>query len=81
MESRATNTNREPRPAVLQRRVLNYLSCGGKRSAADIARALYLCDPRGHIAQLRKKGHPILDEWRTSEEGNRFKVYFVPENK
>lgn len=60
----------------IQRKVFNLLSGGGKYSAFDIALRLRLCDPRGHIAALRRKGVEILDEWKTGE-GTRYKVYFI----
>ncbi len=53
------------------------LSQGGKYSAADISTRLHLCDPRGHIAVLRKKGFAIHDEWREGDFGVRYKVYFL----
>lgn len=61
----------------VQRKVYNLLRNGGKYSAADISIYLHLCDPRGHIAELRNKGIAILDEWRVSDYGSRYKVYFL----
>lgn len=61
----------------IQRKVYNLLSGGGKYSAFDIAMRLRLCDPRGHIAVLRRKGIEVLDEWRTTSRGERYKVYFI----
>lgn len=66
------------KPAVLQRLVYNMLVGGKKYSAADIATALHLSDPRGHIKELRKKGIDIQDEWRKGVYG-RYKVYFLKE--
>lgn len=70
--------SKQPRRAVIQTLVYNYLLTGGMYSAADISTALHLSDPRGHIAELRKKGFAISDEWRKGEYGSRYKVYFVP---
>lgn len=61
----------------LQRKLYEMLSQGGKYSAADISTRLHLCDPRGHIAVLRKKGFAIHDEWREGDFGVRYKVYFL----
>lgn len=61
----------------IQQMVFDLLSDGGKYSAADISIRLYLSDPRGHIAELRKKGIPIHDEWKENEYGARYKVYFL----
>lgn len=61
----------------LQRKVYDLLKGGGKYSVADISIAIHASDPRGHIAILREKGIPILDEWRTSAYGVRYKVYFI----
>ena len=61
-----------------QRRVLTFLEQAKRpRSAADIAKALGQCDPRGHIAQLRRKGYSIGDVWCISSDGNRYKRYFL----
>lgn len=62
----------------LQRAVYNLLSQGGQFSAADISIRLHLSDPRGHIRCLRDKGIRVLDEWRTSEHGTRYKLYYLP---
>lgn len=61
----------------IQRKVYDLLNTGGKYSVFDITTRLRLADPRGHIAALRRKGIEILDEWRTTTEGERYKVYFV----
>ena len=60
-----------------QRRVLSLLLLGGKHSVAKICCKLYLSDPRGHIRVLRDKGFEILDEWRVTDFGNRYKVYYI----
>lgn len=60
-----------------QRRVLELLLLGGKHSVADICCKLFLSDPRGYIRVLRDKGFEILDEWRVTDFGNRYKVYFI----
>ena len=61
----------------LQKQVYDLLAKGGKYSAADISLHLHLCDPRGHIAELRNKGIPIKDEWQDGDFGTRYKVYFL----
>ena len=66
-----------PNLPYLQRTVYNLLARGGQYSAADISTCLHLSDPRGHIRNLRDKGIPILDEWRKSEHGTRYKLYFL----
>lgn len=66
--------NKLPR---IQRKVYDLLSIGGKYSVFDITTRLHIADPRGHISILRRKGIEILDEWRTTTEGERYKVYFV----
>lgn len=60
----------------VQRKVFNLLSGGGKYSVTDICVRLHLCDPRGHIAALRRKGIDVRDEWRQCD-GGRYKVYFI----
>lgn len=61
----------------IQQLVYNLLLTGGKFSVADISVHLHLSDPRSHIKQLRDKGISILDEWRTSEHQNKYKVYWL----
>lgn len=63
----------------IQRLVYNLLLSGGKYSVADISISLHLSDPRSHIAELRKKGITIYDEWLTSEFNNRYKRYWIRE--
>ncbi len=59
-----------------QRHVMWLFMEGGKYSVADISSRLHLSDPRSHIRCLRKKGFAILDEWKETEFGNRYKVYY-----
>lgn len=59
-----------------QKRVMSLLMDGGKYSVADISARLMLSDPRSHIRELRKRGIAILDEWRETGYGNRYKVYY-----
>lgn len=61
----------------VQRKVYNLLNDGGKYSVYDIVLRLRIADPRGHIAALRRKGIEILDEWKTTSDNNRYKVYFI----
>lgn len=63
--------------ARVQRRVFNALAAGGKMSAADISIKTLCSDPRGHIRDLREKGVNIADEWRITDYGNRYKVYWL----
>lgn len=64
----------------IQRAVYYFLLNGkGRRySVADISTALHLSDPRSHIRELRNKGILINDEWRKSEYGTRYKVFYIP---
>lgn len=59
------------------RRLYNLLSDGRKYSAADIAVALHMSDPRAAIRSLRFKGIDICDEWCVAEHGGRYKRYFI----
>ena len=76
------STDKDKRVAALprlQQSVYRYLQRGGKYSVADLSIALFLCDPRGHIAALRHKGFEILDDWcENRETGTRYKVYYLP---
>lgn len=61
----------------VQRRVFNALAGGGKLTAADISIITHCSDPRTHIRNLRNRGVQILDEWRATEYGTRYKVYYL----
>lgn len=71
------NTPKLPPLSKGESRIYNLLSKGGKYSVADIAIALHICDPRGFIRTLRKKQIRILDNWQKSENGGRFKLYYL----
>ena len=68
---------KEPVLPRVQERLYRLFATGKKFSSADIARKLYLCDPRGNISQLRKRGIPILDEWVQTIDNVRYKLYFL----
>lgn len=59
------------------RRVFNLLSFG-KRSVVDITLQLRIADPRAVIRQIRDVGITVQDEWCTTEDGKRYKRYWVP---
>lgn len=75
-----TREQTPPKLSRIQGKVYGLLAGGGRFSAYDIAARLHLSDPRGHIAELRRKGVTVADEWATSEYGTRYKVYFLPPN-
>ena len=63
---------------TIQERKLFYLLRGGsKYSVPEISQRLWLADPRSVIRCLRNKGLPIEDEWRKTNDGKRYKVFFV----
>ncbi len=62
---------------VQERKLFNLLKEGNKYSVAEISKRLWLNDPRSVIRYLRNKGVPVQDEWRTSADGKRYKVYFL----
>lgn len=60
-----------------ERKLLELLEQGGKLSVADITRVLGYCDPRSHIARMRRKGVDICDERVTAPSGVNFKLYWL----
>lgn len=60
-----------------RRQRLFELLCSGRNSVADICRKTGYSDPRGHIRALRNAGVKILDEWRKTADGVRYKVYWI----
>lgn len=59
------------------KRLYSLLSDGCKYSVVDIMQQLYIGDPRSVIRTLRNSGVVILDEWRSDQSGNRYKVYWI----
>lgn len=57
-------------------KVFNIL-CSGKNSVADITIKTGYSDPRSYIRDLRKAGVKVFDEWRTTGDGARYKVYYI----
>lgn len=64
----------------VQRKVMAVLAQGGKYSVSDICIKTGASDPRGHISAMRRKGFDIQDEWRTSGDDVRYKVYWFNPN-
>ena len=62
---------------IQERKLLNLLKEGNKYSVTDISQRLRLSDPRSVIRYLRNKGIPVQDVWRKTEDGKRYKVYFL----
>jgi len=60
-------------------RVLNYLPTDKNKavSTIDLTLNCYVADPRRAIAYLRKYGHNILDYWKKTESGKKYKVYYL----
>ena len=61
---------------IQERKLFNLLKDGNKYSVPEISQRLWLADPRSVIRCLRNKGIPVEDEWRTSSDGKRYKVFF-----
>jgi len=64
-----------------EQRVLDYLPTDKAKavSTVQISVALFIADPRRAIAHLRRKKYNILDYWKKSERGKRYKVYYLGE--
>ena len=60
-----------------EQRLYFMLSRGGQYTVADISRELGQCDPRGHIARMRRKGIPIADKRVSNSEGINYKLYWL----
>lgn len=58
------------------RKVYNLL-CNGKHTVTDITIKTGFGDPRSYIRDLREKGVNVLDEWRKTSDGVRYKVYYI----
>ncbi|MDE6485396.1 MAG: helix-turn-helix domain-containing protein [Duncaniella sp.] len=62
-----------------ERRLYDMLRRGGRYTVADITRELGLCDPRGHISMMRRKGIGIADKRVTRPDGVNYKLYWLAE--
>lgn len=62
---------------IQERKLFNLLREGNKYSVPEISQRLWLADPRSVIRCLRNKGLPIEDEWRKTNDGKRYKVFFL----
>jgi hypothetical protein len=61
------------------RRVKNLLATGKKYSVRELNDILYCNNVAETIRQIRGRGDfEILTEWRTSEKGTRYGVYYHP---
>ena len=58
-------------------RVIDLLSDGFRHSVLDISRRLRIADPRSVIRSIRKSGIVVYDMWETSQNGNRYKSYWI----
>ena len=62
----------------VRRRVYDLLMTGKHLSATDISVKTGVCDPRGHIRDLRKMGVDIVDYWVNPSPGVKYKRYYIP---
>lgn len=62
----------------VRRKVYDLLMTGQHLSATDISVKTGVCDPRGHIRDLRKMGVAIVDYWVTPSPGVKYKRYYIP---
>jgi hypothetical protein len=59
------------------KRLLRLLSNGTHYSVVDISDQIRIADPRAVIRSLRKAGCEILDEWCVTDDGHRYKRYWL----
>lgn len=50
---------------------------GSKLTVLSVLKLLRTIELRHYIAILRKEGMNIKDEWKTSESGKRYKIYWL----
>lgn len=58
-------------------RLLLALIRGARLTTLEMCEKFCICDPRSEIRFLRKAGHNILDEWKVSIDGVKYKEYFI----
>lgn len=58
-------------------RLLLALLRGNRLTTLEMSDKFSICDPRSEIRSLRKAGHEIQDEWKSSIDGVRYKEYFI----
>lgn len=64
-----------------ENRLFEMLSRGGCYSVADITRELGMCDPRGHISRMRRKGVNIANERIRKADGVNYNLYWLEFDK
>lgn len=67
------------RVAAQHRLILKYLAEGRKLSNMDAINVLGISSLTKRVSELRRRGHPILSEWRRDPFQVRYKVYFFNE--
>jgi hypothetical protein len=57
--------------------ILEYLEKGNEITTFEAFTLFQITRLSAKIFDLRESGHEILDEWETSENGKRFKRYYI----
>lgn len=64
-----------------QKEILSYLLAGGRLTVQKAWRMFHTTELRRIVSRLKRKGHPIVDEWKYSEaqggEKVKFKEYYM----
>lgn len=82
MSIATTNEEKILNPETQKARIRKAFMQGRILTSYEANRVGRTVDSRKCISDLRKDGVKIEDEWRTGDDGRRFKVYFVkPENR
>ena len=82
MSNATTNEEKILNPETQQARIHKASMHASTLTSYEANRVGRTVDSRPCISDLRKDGVKIEDEWRTGDDGRRFKVYFVkPENR
>jgi hypothetical protein len=58
-------------------KVLQYILRNGSITSLECAIHLRIMDLQGVIRDLKKVGYNIQDKWMQSEDGNKYKVYWI----
>ena len=58
-------------------RILEALQSGRRLTCLDILRDFACMNAKGRLFELRRAGHPIVDEWVKTANGARVKRYYL----
>jgi hypothetical protein len=57
--------------------ILEHIRKNGSITSLTAVLELHILDCRKRISELRRDGHQIIDQWEKSQNGKRYKRYYL----